>query len=353
VTGSIALADAQGEFRAEVTYLDTATYGLAPAAGSAAVQTAERERASGRTDVLAFDAAVARSRAAFASLLGVDETGVATGSQASQFVGLVASSLPPGATVLVADNDFTSLLFPFAARAERQGDLTIRSVPRPALIEAIDGSVALVAVSAAQSSDGTVTPIDDLAAAAAAAGGVTTLVDATQAASWLPMNAAAVDYVVVSGYKWLLAPRGTCFFTGRPEALDRLIPWAAGWYAGDDRWTAIYGLPLRLASDARRFDLSPAWSSWAGQAPALELLAAVGVEAIHEHDVGLANRFRRGLELPAGDSAIVSIEVPEAAAERLARAGVVTSVRAGRLRASFHLYNTTDDVDRALDALAG
>jgi selenocysteine lyase/cysteine desulfurase len=30
---------------------------------------------------------------------------------------------------------------------------------------------------------------------------------------------------------------------------------------------------------------------------------------------------------------------------------VRTAVRAGRVRASFHLYNTTDDVDRAVKAL--
>jgi selenocysteine lyase/cysteine desulfurase len=39
------------------------------------------------------------------------------------------------------------------------------------------------------------------------------------------------------------------------------------------------------------------------------------------------------------------------AAERLAAAGVRTSVRAGRARLSFHLYNQQDDVDTAVDAL--
>jgi selenocysteine lyase/cysteine desulfurase len=34
------------------------------------------------------------------------------------------------------------------------------------------------------------------------------------------------------------------------------------------------------------------------------------------------------------------------------RAGVVSAVRAGRTRLSCHLYNTLDDVDRVLGALA-
>ena len=60
-----------------------------------------------------------------------------------------------------------------------------------------------------------------------------------------------------------------------------------------------------MADGARRFDVSPAWFSWVGQAPALELLLDVGVDTIHAHNVGLANRFRTGLGLPPEDSAIV------------------------------------------------
>jgi selenocysteine lyase/cysteine desulfurase len=89
-----------------------------------------------------------------------------------------------------------------------------------------------------------------------------------------------------------------------------------------------------------------------GAAPALELIAAVGVDAIRRHDVGLADRFRAGLALPPGASAIVSVELP-GAEERLAAAGVRAAVRGGRLRASFHLYTTEADVDRAVEALVG
>ena len=77
-----------------------------------------------------------------------------------------------------------------------------------------------------------------------------------------------------------------------------LRPLYAGWYAGDDPWTSIYGPPLRLAEDARRLDISPAWLAWAGTVPALELLAEVGIAAIHRHDLGLANALRDRLGLP-------------------------------------------------------
>ena len=50
--------------------------------------------------------------------------------------------------------------------------------------------------------------------------------------------------------------------------------------------------------------------------------------------------------------AIVAVDVP-GAERRLARAGVRAAVRAGRVRASFHVYTTESDVDSALAALTG
>ena len=114
----------------------------------------------------------------------------------------------------------------------------------------------------------------------------------------------------------------------------------------------LYGGPLRLADDARRFDLSPAWLSWVGQAPGLALLERVGPEAVHAHDLGLADAFRAGLGEPPGDSAIVSPQrLPADASERLERARVMAAGRGGRLRFSFHLSTRQADVDRALEAL--
>jgi selenocysteine lyase/cysteine desulfurase len=137
-----------------------------------------------------------------------------------------------------------------------------------------------------------------------------------------------------------------------PGLRERLSPLAAGWYAGEHPWETCYGTPLRLAADARRFDVSPAWLSWHAAAVALELLEATGIEHVHEHDVALANTLRAGLDLEPGDSAIVSLAADDDAGERLARAGVKASVRTGRVRLSCHLYNDEHDVDRAVAALA-
>ena len=336
---------APAEFAPAGVFLNSATLGLAPRRSVMAMRHYEESRQAGTVDAAAIDAYVDRGRASFAALLGRDPGEVATGSQASQFVGLVAASLRPRSVVLAAEEDFTSVLFPFL-----RADVEVRMVPLERIIESITEDVDLVAVSAVQSADGRLIDLAALNDAATRAGALT-LVDVTQAAGWLPLTDLRADYVVASGYKWLLGPRGTCFF-----AISRTAPplpeLAAGWYAGESRWDAIYGPPLRLAGDARRYDLSPAWGCWVGHVPALDLLLEVGIDRIHAHDVGLANAFRDGLGLPSGNSGIVSVEAPTDITSRVAEAGITAAVRAGRLRLSFHLYNSEADVEAALRVLA-
>jgi len=331
-------------------HLDTATAGLPPRSTVAAVRAALELWAAGQLDAPGFDADIARCRAAFATLAGVPASSVAIGSQVSAFAGVVAASLPAGARVLCAEGDFTSVLWPFLAQAGR--GVTVRSVPLESVPEAIDAGVDLVAVSSVMSSDGRVADLDALAAAAAHHG-ARVLLDATQGCGWQELGGGRFDYVAVGAYKWLLSPRGAALWAVRPGALEELVPQAAGWYAGEAPWESCYGAPLRLAAGARRLDVSPAWLCWAGAAPALELLAELGVPALRAHDLALAARLRTGLGLPEPlrPSAIVVTESPDAAA-RLAAAGVRAAVRDGRVRLSCHLTSTTADVDRTLEALA-
>ena len=129
-----------------------------------------------------------------------------------------------------------------------------------------------------------------------------------------------------------------------------MTPHAANWYAGEEPWSTIYGLPLRLAGNARRFDASPAWFSALGSGLTLPWLASLDRAAVEAHALGLAYRLRTELQLPQQDSAIVSIPIADASA-KLQRAGIRASIRAGAVRVGFHLYNTENDLDRLLDAL--
>lgn len=331
-------------FEVEPGFLNSATIGAPPLASIDAMERALDGWRRGTLYAPDFDDDVNRSRAAWAHMVNVDVSLVAAGSTASQFVGLVATSLPAGSRVLTAEGDFTSVLFPFA----QSTDVEVASVPLEE-IATTDGEWDLIAVSAVQSSNGRIADLDGLLAARERTG-AKLLLDTAQACGWLPIDASPFDYVVCAAYKWLLSPRGVAFMAIKQEHLASLQPSAAGWYAGDDPWTSIYGLPLRLAPDARRLNLSPAWFCWAGATPALELLASLDHHEILAHNVGLADAFLDRFGRPSQGSAIVMVDSP-GASERLAAAGVRTSIRAGKVRASFHLYNTMDDVDRAASAL--
>ena len=347
--GRLSVDAARKEFEPENVYVNTASIGLPPRRALDALAGAIETWRVGRAEAAGYDATVTRARTLFAQLVGTTPARVAIGNQVSTFSALIATALPRGAVVLGVEEDFTSVLFPFMAHADR--GVTVKTVPLAGLVEAIRPGVDLVAVSAVQSADGRLVPGGlDALAAAAARHGCMTYIDATQAVGWLPFNADAFDFVSCAGYKWLLAPRGTAFGVVRPERLAMLRPLYAGWYAGEDPWTSIYGPPLRLAADARRLDISPAWLAWVGTVPALELLAEVGIDAIHRHDVALANAMRGRLGLPPSDSAIVTANAT-GGLERLGAAGVKAAVRAGAVRLSFHLHNTEADVDAVARAL--
>ena len=340
---------AQKEFEPACVYVNTASIGLPPRRVVEALDEAITVWRTGRAEAADYDRLVDRGRRLFAALVGVTPERVAVGNQVSTFTGLVAAALPDGARVLTAEEDFTSALFPFLAHADR--GVRVEAVPLDRLVETIRPGVDLVAVSAVQSADGRLVP-GGLAglADAAAEHGCLTYVDATQAVGWLPFDAGRFDFVSCAAYKWLLSPRGTAFGVVRPERLPMLRPLYAGWYAGADPWTSIYGPPLRLAADARRLDISPAWLAWAGTVPALELLSEVGVAAIHRHDVGLANALRERLGLPPSETAIVTAG-GGVGLERLGAANIRASIRAGAVRLSFHLHNSQADVDAVARAL--
>ncbi len=327
-------------------YLNTPSVGVPPLAVADAVAAAVRDWQRGGTQPQDFDASVGAARDAFATLVGVPAGSVAIGGSVSALLALVAAGVRDGARVLTATGEFTSLTFPFAAQHDRGVSVTevdLDDVPDRA------GDHDVVAVSVVQSADGRVVDLERLRAATE---GSRTLVvlDVTQAAGWLPLRLGWTGVVVGGAYKWLLAPRGAAWMAVHDDVVRTLRPLAANWYAGDDPWQSIYGLPLRLAPDARRLDASPAWFSHLGAGLALPWLATLDLAAVRDHCVGLANALRAHLDLPPAGSAIVSVPL-SGAAERLAAAGVVASVRGGAARVGFHLYNNADDLDCAAAAL--
>lgn len=329
-------------------YLDTAAIGVPFArAADTLVDTARQWRA-GAMRVADFDDDIAIARNAFAQLVGVSPSDVATGSSVSQLVGLVAASVPDNAKILTVRNEFTSVTFPFAAQQHR--GVTVTEAAPADLISQVRGHH-LIAVSAVQSADGAVIDHNELRVAAQNAGALV-LIDVSQAAGWQPLQLSWAHFVVGAGYKWLLAPRGAAWMAIRPDVLSDVVPQMANWSAAQDMWSSLYGLPLRLCDRARRLDSSPVWFAQRAAAVSLPWLAGLDLAAVREHCVGLADAVLAGVGLGSRGSAIIALGLPTSTARRLAETGVTVSTRAGRTRLSFHLYNTTDDVDLVLQALA-
>ncbi len=331
----------------EPGWLNTASYGLPPRPAWEALQAALGDWRVGATSWEPWDESTTRTRESFARLLGADAADVFIGSTVSAALAPVAAALPDGARVLTDDVEFTSNVFPWKVHEDR--GVEVIAVPGSELLNAIRLGIDVVAVSAVQSSTGAVL---DLAAVVAASKEIDALVviDASQGMGWLPLTVDGIDALVVHTYKWLMSPRGATLGYLSRRLQERCRPSAAGWYAGGDVHGSYYGDRMVLAEGARRFDQSPSWFCFVGAAPALELVEQIGVETINQHNLALANEFRDGLGLPPSNSAIVSTNLPGADAA-FAAAGIRAAVRDGKLRASFHIYSTRDDVHQALAAL--
>jgi selenocysteine lyase/cysteine desulfurase len=335
------------EFVGAEGFLNSPTYGLPPTFLVDELRTCIDAWQAGTMDARSFDEPVRLGRAGYAALAGVPVESVAMGGTVSALLGLIAAAVPDGSRLVTLAGEFTSTTFPFAAQAGRGVTLTeVSAAELVATASDYDG----VVVSVVQSANGDVLDVEALRATVAGSDTLTVL-DVTQAVGWKRLELGWADVTVAAVYKWLLAPRGTAWMSLSDRMSGLVTPHAANWYAGPEPWSTIYGLPLRLADDARRFDTSPAWFGALGAGLTLPWLASLDTAAVEAHCVGLANRTCAELGLPQSDSAIVSLPIHDAA-DKLAAAGIRAAVRAGAVRVGFHLYNTEDDVQRLLDALS-
>lgn len=358
-TSTLAVSDDEAvrrikaQFAPAPGYLNAATMGLPPIPVVEALQSALLDWQLGKATATGYDDDVQAARAAYAGFVGVPGEWVAVGSQTSVFVGMVAASLPDGAEIVCIADDFSSMVFPFLVQAaDAARNITVRQARREELPTALTERTTMVAFSLCQSACGSLCDGAAIAESARAVGALT-FCDITQAAGWLPVDASDYDMTICSAYKWLCQPRGTAYLTIRPELRERIHPINAGWYAGADVWGSCYGPAMALSATASRFDVSPAWLSWVGAVPALEVMSMAPVSAIHDHDVALADGLRARIGMEAGHRAIVSLpDVDGEVARLLGERGASVSSRAGGVRIAFHIWNTAEDVDLVADALA-
>jgi selenocysteine lyase/cysteine desulfurase len=182
--------------------------------------------------------------------------------------------------------------------------------------------------------------------------GARTLIDATHAVPFVAVDSRA-DFVVCAAYKHLLSPRGVAFLSVSPRHWDSTPAWLANWRSTTDPYHVYYGGALNQAAGAARFDVSLAWFDWAGAAESLSLLVDWQSRGLLAESLGLARRLAQSLGLPTPGGSVVSVPVEDAESVRvdLAQAGIKAAVRAGSVRFSTHVYNTADEVDRAVTVL--
>ncbi len=122
--------------------------------------------------------------------------------------------------------------------------------------------------------------------------------------------------------------------------------------------SGFYGPVMALSTTASKFDVSTPWFNPIVDIEGLRIVESVGIPAIEAHNMGLVDELEsHGVGGPFSRdrrSSIVSIEVPDTqtAVKSLESDGIIASARAGKVRVSMHLYNTPQDIERLVAALA-
>lgn len=336
-----------------LTYLDTATYGLPPEPTIRVMREAEDAWQAGTGVWVEWDREAERARTAFGRLIGASAARVALMPGVSVGVGLVAASLKPGDRVVMPAAEFTSVLFPLLVARERGVEVTlVDDIDR--LADAITPETTLVALSLVQMQTGRVLPVGDSVDRAQAVG-AQVLLDATHGVPFVRLDHVIdrIDYVAVAAYKHLLCPRGVAFLVVRDDHVGRLPPILSNWRSSDAPYSHFFGGPLAHADGAAQYDVSFGWISWLGAATSLELLADWQAAGALDEPVALARDLARRLGVEWGGGTLVCprIDDPDRVRAALAEHRVKAAFRGTAIRLSTHVYNDTDDLERAVVAV--
>jgi len=364
-----------------ICYLNAASYSPLPLRTLEAARAAVGRKGTPWTLEAGFaNAQHERARTAAARLIHAEPSDIALIPSISYGVATAAKLLTPGrgTRVLVLEDDHSSPVLEWHARAEAQG-FAVETVRQPddgdwtsAILESIERSgappVSLASISSVHWSDGGLIDVDKVGAALRQRGAAF-LIDATQGAGVLAMDVKRLDpdFVIFPTYKWLLGPYGRAFlYVAKRHQGGIPLEQTASGRRNVRADNAVYFTDLGYVGDARRFDMGERdhFISMEMASIGMEMIADWGAPAIAERLAMLTERIAqgvRGIGVHVPESHlraphIVSLAfkggMPAGLIEGLASEGVYVAPRLGRMRISPHVYNDEADADRFVEVLA-
>ena len=360
--------------KGDIVFLNAASTGPLPERSIAVLNEWARLRATPHKlrDDVQFGT-LARGRELVAKLIGAKTSEIALSVNTSFGINVAAFALPfaAGDVILTPDLEFPANVYPWMAAARVRG-LEYRRLPldnglidEDALIAALDDdSVKCVSVSWVGFANGFRADLARIGRECRMRG-IYFVVDAIQGLGplTLDMKSLDVDVLACGAQKWLLGPWGAGFTYVREDLIREIDPPIVSWMSarGTDDFSRLTTYDPAWRDDARRFEfITVPYQDFAGMNASLELIAELGPAAVSAHIVALADQIVRwaqehdvALVTPADGrrrAGTVSIRPRDGArvSERLRDAGVVHSYREGAIRLAPHVYNTPDDIARAL-----
>lgn len=336
----------------------------------------ERYLESWNTRGMDWDAWIAEvdgAKREFARLIGASADEIAVFSSVSEATSAVASAFAFSGTrrkVVVTEAEFPTVGHVWLAQ-ERRGAcvswVPVRdgAIDPGAYDQLVDAETAIVSACHGYYLDGFVQDVARLAALAHDRGALL-YVDAYQTLGAVPVDARALglDFLVAGNLKFLMGIPGIAFLYVRRELAGRLAPAVTGWFGRADPFSFDIHR-LDWAASASRFDtgtppIANAYVARAGMA----MINEIGVPAIRAWLEVLGRRLidggrTRGLRLLGPDdmarktaTTAFLVDDSHAVESAMREHGIIASARGPVIRLSPHFYSTTEDVDRALEALA-
>jgi cysteine desulfurase/selenocysteine lyase len=319
---------------------------------------------AGRT---AQDAAVEAARAGVARLWSVSAGDIGFVSNVAEGVSIVAESIDwrEGDSIAIDAHEYPSVVGPIAMRRHPTIRLCQARGGEPDRLAAcVDGSTRIIAASYVSYLTGERVDLAALRVLADKVGALL-LVDFTQASGYLPIEASVADFAFSACYKWMLGITGVAVAYWNRARQPGWVPASAGWYSFAPGSRGYDTIPA-LQPDAMRFTRgNPAHCPIYVLNSALSYLSRFEMADVQRHVQTLTVALLDELAAsqvpvmtprdPARHGASVCIASPRAQAvvEALYARGVYAWNGQGRIRVSFHGYNTMTDVERTVEALRG